>query len=83
MAENLNGTGRPDRKTYVENRKRFPYEELQKLRGQWVAWSADGAQIVAHHDDLMEVARQVEAAGYSSEDVVLDLQPDGDYDTQL
>ena len=36
---------------HIENRNRFPAEELEKYRGQWIAWSLDGSRIVAHTDD--------------------------------
>ena len=34
-----------------ENRNRFPAEELEKYRGQYIAWSLDGTRIIAHADD--------------------------------
>jgi hypothetical protein len=59
----------------VENRRRFPLEEVNKCAGQWVAWSVDGSKIVAHHEDLMEVSRMVKAAGLDHEDVIFDHIP--------
>jgi hypothetical protein len=66
---------KPDRRVYVENRGKFPLEELNKYAGQWVAWSLDGSRIVAHHEDLGEAVRQVEAAGLDREDVIFDCIP--------
>ncbi len=44
-------------------------EELQKLAGQWVAFSADGCRIVAHGKDLAELDRRVIEAGEDPEEV--------------
>jgi hypothetical protein len=51
---------------------------MLKHANQWVAWSADGAHLVAHADDLQEVVRQVEAAGLRRCDVVFDVMPSAD-----
>jgi hypothetical protein len=66
---------------HMENRSRFPVEELEKYRGQWIAWSLDGSRIVVHtdHSDVIydlilqagkDVARCV-VEGIPSEDTVL------------
>jgi hypothetical protein len=36
---------------HIENRNRFPAEELEKYRGQWIGWSLDGTRIIAHSHD--------------------------------
>src|SRR3954453_18317137 len=36
-----------DRQRYLENRARFPLEELGRYAGRWVAWSPDGARVGA------------------------------------
>jgi hypothetical protein len=36
---------------YSENRNRVPPEELEKYRGQFLAWSLDGTRILAHSED--------------------------------
>ena len=36
-----------DAATYIQNRRAFPLEELEKYAGQWVAWAPDGSHIVA------------------------------------
>lgn len=80
----MNEKRRPDRKVYVENRAKFKPEDLLPYADQWVAWSADGARIVAHHSDLAEVARQVEVLGLEREDVLFDhLPPGGEVTTLL
>lgn len=75
---------RLDRKVYVENRAKFLPEDLLPYANQWVAWSMDGSRIVAHHSDLAEVARQIEAQGLEREDVIFDhLPPEGEVTTLL
>lgn len=83
MSENPNGKSRPDRWVYVENRRKFPRDEQRKYAGQWLAWSADGSQIVAHHPDLVEAARMVEVAGIDRLDVIFDWEPEEEVDTLL
>lgn len=74
---------KPDRRVYVENRQKFLPEDLLPYAGQWVAWSADGARIVAHHEDLGELTRMVEAEGLDREEVVFDCIPPGGEVTTL
>jgi hypothetical protein len=74
---------RRDRAVYVANRAKFTAQQLAPYQGQWIAWSNDGSRIVAHHEDLLEVARQVENSGLNSDDVVLDLQPPTEADSEL
>jgi hypothetical protein len=59
-------------KAYRENRAKFPLEELRKRNGQWVAFSADGQQIVASAATLSELAGQVRAAQEDLQSVVLE-----------
>ncbi len=54
------------------------WEELQKLVGGWVAYSADGSQIVAHGKDLAELDRRVIEAGEDPEEVTFMRVPDRD-----
>jgi hypothetical protein len=73
-----------ERDTYVTNRSRFTPDELAPYGNQWVAWSADGSKIVAHHEDLLQVTEQVKAAGYDSEDVLREyIPPGGEVETLL
>lgn len=83
MSENHSAKTKPDRWVYVENRRKFPREEQRKYAGQWLAWSADGSRIVAHHEDLQQVVRIVDEAGIDREDVIFDWEPEEDVDTLL
>lgn len=66
-----------DRRVYVENRRKFTPEQLRPYEGRWVAWSVDGARIVAHHEDLEQLVREIDASGVDREDVVFDRIPTG------
>jgi hypothetical protein len=70
-----------DRRKYLENRAKFPLDELVRYAGQWVAWSPDGARVVAHAthpqalDDLIRDAgedpEQCLVEGIPAEDAVI------------
>jgi hypothetical protein len=81
MNENAKREGSPPWHTYVTNRSQAALEEARRYSNQWIAWRADGTQIVAHHSDPLEVARMVEAAGLDSEDVILAYEPPEGEDT--
>jgi hypothetical protein len=53
-------------------------EELYKLAGRWVAYSADGSRIVAHGKDLAELDRRVIEAGENPEEVTFLRLPDSE-----
>ena len=59
-------------KAYRENRARFPTAELSKHRWEWVAFSSDGARIIAGHEDLATLDRLVAAAGEDPEKVAFE-----------
>jgi hypothetical protein len=60
-----------DMNEHVANRNRFPAEELARYAGKYVAWSLDGTRILAHGDDLEEVAQVLGAGGHRSRDAVI------------
>ena len=59
-------------KTYRQNRERFPASDLIRYDGQWVAFSADGRQIVASGDSIGQVSELVGAARLDLDEVVLE-----------
>ncbi len=74
----------PDFSMYSENRRHFPPpEELLKLAGEWVVYSADGTRILAHGKEFEEVKAAMEAAGLNPFDAVWDQLPPSDEDAIL
>jgi hypothetical protein len=67
--------------TFEENQRRFPQEELDKYAGQCVAFSLDGARILASGADIAEVERKLAEAGIDGSRVVHDYvdPPDAVY----
>ncbi len=57
---------------YRENRARFPFAELAKYRGQWVAFSPDGRRIIASSEALAALDSLVTSAGEDPEQVGLE-----------
>lgn len=57
---------------FQKNRPNFPREELEKYDGQWVAFSADGGQIVASGATLEEMFDRVEAANEDEHEIVIE-----------
>jgi hypothetical protein len=67
----------PPWRVYAANRPQELWDEADQYRDEWLAWSADGTRIIAHHHDPSEVCALVKAAGLESEDVVLSYIPPG------
>ena len=65
-----------DLSVYEANRSRFGAKELQKYRGQWVAFSADGSRILASANDLAELDRLVVSTGEDPQTVGIERVPD-------
>lgn len=61
---------------YFENQRNVPLEELDKYRGQHIAWSWDGRQIVASGAALEEVVQKLRAAGIDTSRVIYDYVDD-------
>jgi hypothetical protein len=63
---------------HMENRNRFPPEELEKYRGQYIAWSLDGTRIIAHADDPDTLDELIVQAGEDLRRCVLSCLPEED-----
>ena len=63
--------------TFVENREKFPWDELKQYAGQQIAWSWDATKILAFGCDHEEVFRKLDAAGIDPSEVVFDYVDDG------
>lgn len=57
---------------FQQNRPSFPWEELLKYNGNWVAFSADGRQVVAYGETLEEMFNNVEAANEDKHEIVIE-----------
>jgi hypothetical protein len=56
-----------DHRKFLENRAKFPLEELARRAVRWVAWCPDGARIVAHANDPEALDRLILDAGEDTE----------------
>jgi len=66
------------RRLFVKNRAAFPVEDLVPYRGRWIAWSPDGARIVADSDNPEDLDDRITAAGEDPERCVVEGIPDTD-----
>jgi hypothetical protein len=67
-----------DMQQYLQNRVRFPLDELAKHRGEWVAWSPDGTRVVASSRDPEVLDDLIRAAGADPEECPVEGIPDTD-----
>jgi hypothetical protein len=50
--------------SFTRNRAAFSVDELEKYVGKWVAFDADCTKILAAHEDVEELVKLVEQAGF-------------------
>ncbi len=62
-----------DTRQLRENRSAIPTAELDKYRGQWVAYSGDGRRVVASAPDLVELDALLIAMGEDPEQAALEF----------
>ncbi len=67
-----------NRRKYLENRSKHPLDELARYAGIWVAWSPDGARIVASAADPENLESLVRAAGEDPLQCVIEGIPASD-----
>jgi hypothetical protein len=58
--------------TYEVNRAKYPLAELQKLAGQWVAFSLDGSRVLASAETLVALENQLARLGVDAEQAALE-----------
>lgn len=68
---------------FRDNRARFPLEQLIPHRGEWIAFNADGTQIVAGAVTFGELEARLEAMGIDAQTVVFEGVPGPDDDICL
>jgi hypothetical protein len=71
MSDKQSENGKPPWPVYATHRSSAAQEEAKKYPNQWIAWSADGTRIIAHHEDPMRATQLVLEAGLAPEDVVM------------
>jgi hypothetical protein len=74
MAADVMGDLECDRK-FLEHRAAFPPEALARFAGRWLAWSPDGARIVADSEAPEELYDRIRAAGEDPERCVVEGIP--------
>jgi hypothetical protein len=67
-----------NRRKYLDNRAKYPPEELVKYMGCWIAWSPDGSRIVANAHDMDELERLVAVSGEDQLQCIIEAIPDDD-----
>ena len=63
---------------YRENRERLSAADIAPFVGQWVAFSNDGAQLLAGDPDLAELERRLAGSGQDPEQVVFEFLSEDD-----
>jgi hypothetical protein len=51
--------------------RNHPEEEIERYRGNWVAWSADGRKVLVADPDPYKLCEKIDAAGLKRGDYVL------------
>jgi hypothetical protein len=63
------------RRRFLENRAALPAEALARYAGRWIAWSPDGARIVADSEAPEDLDDRIRAAGEDPERCVVEGIP--------
>jgi hypothetical protein len=66
------------RREFLEHRAALPAEALVPFAGRWIAWSPDGARIVADSDVPEDLDDRIRAAGEDPERCVIEGIPAAD-----
>jgi hypothetical protein len=73
----------PDTRLYSQNRNRIPPDEMLKYAGEHVAWSPDGARVLAHGPDQDQVIAELQTRGVHFSEVVWEHVPPLDAEDSL
>ena len=63
------------RRVFLEHRAAFPTAALARFAGRWIAWSPDGALIVADSEVPEDLDERIVAAGEDPERYVIEGIP--------
>jgi hypothetical protein len=69
-----------ERNAYVRNRAARYAEDSVRYGNEWVAYSADGSQVLAHDKDMLVLGAAVDALGIGPENFVVAWVPSPDED---
>jgi hypothetical protein len=64
-----------DMQQFLRNRQHFPADELARYAGKYVAWSPDGASILASDEDELRLDQIIKAAGHDPADILVSFVP--------
>jgi hypothetical protein len=67
-----------ERRKFLDKRSQLPPEELARYAGRWVAWSPDGARIVAHSVAPEDLDDLILRAGADPERCIVEGIPEED-----
>jgi WD40-like Beta Propeller Repeat len=67
-----------DMSQFIKNQHAFPPEDLLQYRGQYIAWSPDGSQVIASDKDFLKLDDTVQALGYDPSQTLISTVPDVD-----
>ncbi len=63
---------------FIKNRQQFPAEELAKYEGKYVAWSPNGAAILASDEDPIRLMATVKSLGHDPAEILVASVPPSD-----
>jgi hypothetical protein len=69
------GSADVDMQKFLKNRQQFPADELARYAGKYVAWSPDGASILASDEDEVRLDQIIKAAGHDPADILVSFVP--------
>jgi hypothetical protein len=67
-----------NRRRFLENRAKFPLDELARHAGGWVAWKPDGTRIIASARNPEDLVDLVRAGGEDPTQCILEGIPEHD-----
>jgi hypothetical protein len=65
-----------NRRRFLENRPKYPLDELLRYAGRWIAWSPDGTRVVASAEDLENLEDLVRQGGEDPAQCVIEGIPE-------
>jgi hypothetical protein len=63
---------------YLENRQRYPLDQLAKYAGLWIAWKPDGTEIVGSAKEIDDLIQSLRASREDANDCIIEGITDDD-----